>query len=343
MVVQTELPHMKVRSNSLDVANDLLVVAYQTQTAGLQPAGVDIFDVSKPEEPRLLSHFDCSGPWSRGVHCVWFVDGKTIHMSSGAPDFQPRNPLDDQFYRVLDVTDPTKPREAGRWWYPGTREGDEAPAPQRLPKQFDTGFRTHNTNVFPERPDRAYLGYIDGGMIVLDISDLSDMKVVSKWNHSPPFNGFIHTVLPLFDRNLWVVSDECVQDDGADWPKLIWMLDARNEANPVPIGTFPAPPHEAFARRGGRFGAHNLHENLPIPGSFRSDTILIGTWFNGGVRVYDTSDPYRVEEIAYYVPGAPKLSPAGSIQLNDVFVDERRVVYTVDRFTGGLYVLEMDV
>jgi hypothetical protein len=343
MVVQTELPHMKVRSNSLDVANDLLVVAYQTQTAGLQPAGVDIFDVSKPEEPRLLSHFDCSGPWSRGVHCVWFVDGKTIHMSSGAPDFQPRNPLDDQFYRVLDVSDPTKPREAGRWWYPGTREGDEAPAPQRLPKQFDTGFRTHNTNVFPERPDRAYLGYIDGGMIVLDISDLSNMKVVSKWNHSPPFNGFIHTVLPLFERNLWVVSDECVQDDGADWPKLIWMLDARNEANPVPIGTFPAPPHEAFARRGGRFGAHNLHENLPIPGSFRSDTILIGTWFNGGVRVYDTSDPYRVEEIAYYVPGAPKLSPAGSIQLNDVFVDERRVVYTVDRFTGGLYVLEMDV
>jgi len=343
MVVQTELPHMKVRSNSLDVANDLLVVAYQTQTAGLQPAGVDIFDVSKPEEPRLLSHFDCSGPWSRGVHCVWFVDGKTIHMSSGAPDFQPRNPLDDQFYRVLDVSDPTNPREAGRWWYPGTREGDEAPAPQRLPKQFDTGFRTHNTNVFPERPDRAYVGYIDGGMIVLDISDLSNMKVVSKWNHSPPFNGFIHTVLPLFERNLWVVSDECVQDDGADWPKLIWMLDARNEANPVPIGTFPAPPHKAFARRGGRFGAHNLHENLPIPGSFRSDTILIGTWFNGGVRVYDTSDPYRVEEIAYYVPGAPKLSPAGSIQLNDVFVDERRIVYTVDRFTGGLYVLEMTI
>lgn len=343
MVVQTELPHMKVRSNSLDVAGDILVVAYQVQAPGLKPAGVDIFDVSKPEEPRLLSHFDCSGPWSRGVHCVWFVDGKTIHMSSGAPDFQPRNPLDDQFYRVLDISDPTKPREVGRWWYPGTREGDEAPPPQRLPKQFDTGFRTHNTNVFPEQPDRAYLGYIDGGLVVLDISDLSNMKVVSKWNHSPPFNGFIHTVLPLFERKLWVVSDECVQDDGADWPKLIWMLDARNEGNPVPIGTFPAPPHEAFARRGGRFGAHNLHENLPVPGSFRSDRIVVGTWFNGGVRVYDTKDPYRVEEIAYFVPGAPRLSPAGAVQLNDVYVDERQVVYTVDRFTGGLYVLEMNI
>jgi hypothetical protein len=50
-----------------------------------------------------------------------------------------------------------------------------------------------------------------------------------------------------------------------------------------------------------------------------------------------------VQEVAYFVPGAPKLSPAGAIQLNDVFVDERRIVYTMDRFTGGLYILEMNV
>jgi hypothetical protein len=28
--------------------------------------------------------------------------------------------------------------------------------------------------------------------------------------------------------------------------------------------------------------------------------------------------------------------------LNDVFVDERAIVYTVDRHAGGLYILEMD-
>jgi hypothetical protein len=309
----------------------------------MKPAGVDLFDVSIPEKPRLLSHFDCSGPYSRGVHALWFVDGKTIHMSAGAADFQPRNPLDDQFYRILDVSNPSKPVETGRWWYPGTREGDAEPAPARLPAKFDTGFRAHNTNVFPERPDRAYVGYIDGGGFVLDISDTRNIKVVSKWNHSPPLNGFIHTVLPLFDRGLWIVSDECVQDNGADWPKLVWVVDSRVEANPVPIGTFPMPPFDAFAKRGGRYGAHNLHENLPGPTSFRSDTIIIGSFFNAGVRVYDTSNPYQVQEIAYYVPGAPKLSPAGAIQLNDVYVDDRRIVYTVDRFTGGLYVLEMNI
>jgi hypothetical protein len=343
MVVQTELPHAKMRSNSLDVVGDIMAVAYQTQTVGLKPAGVDLFDISTPETPRLISHFDCSGPYSRGVHAVWFVDGHYLHMSSGSGDFQPRNPLDDQFYRILDVSNPAKPFEVGRWWYPGTREGDATPPPKRLTQKFDTGFRAHNTNVFPNRPDRAYVGYIDGGAFVLDIANKSDIKVVSHWNHSPPFNGFIHTLLPLFDRNLWIVSDECVQDNGADWPKLVWVIDSRNEKNPVPIGTFPAPPYDAFAKRGGRFGAHNLHENLPIPTSFCSDTLIIGSFFNAGVRVYDTTDPYQVQEVAYFVPGAPKLSPAGAIQLNDVFVDERRIVYTMDRFTGGLYILEMNV
>jgi hypothetical protein len=343
LLVQTDLPHMKLRSNSLDVAGNILAVAYQASAIGIKPAGVDLFDVSIPEEPKLISHFDCSGPHSRGVHALWFVDGKTIHMSSGSADFEPTNPLDDQFYRILDVSDPAKPIEKGRWWYPGTRVGDSTPPPKRLPGIFDTGFRAHNTNVFPSHPDRAYVGYIDGGAFVLDISNPSNIQVVSHWNHSPPLNGFIHTLLPLFDRKLWVVSDECVQDNGLDWPKLVWMLDARDEANPLPLGTFPMPNPEAFIKRGGRFGAHNLHENLPVPGSFISDTIIVGTFFNGGVRVFDISNPLRVEEIAYYVPAAPKLSPAGAIQLNDVFVDDRQIVYTVDRFTGGLYILEMTI
>ncbi|WP_418316533.1 LVIVD repeat-containing protein [Piscinibacter sakaiensis] len=343
VLVQTELPHMKVRSNSLDVSGNLMAVAYQTQTAGLKPAGFDLWNISVPERPELISHFDCSGPFSRGVHALWFVDGKTVHIAAGAPDFQPHNPRDHQFYRIIDVSEPTRPVEAGRWWMPGTRVGDSEPQPARLPPQFDTGFRAHNTNVFPDRPDRAYVGYIDGGAVVLDIANPADIKVVSTWNHSPPFNGFTHTVLPLFSRDLWIVSDECVQDDGKDWPKLVWVVDARSEAHPLPIGTFPMPPPEVFAKRGGRFGAHNLHENLPVPGSFCSDTIIIGTFFNGGVRVYDTSNPYRVEEIAYFVPGAPRLSPVGAVQLNDVFVDEKQIVYTIDRFGGGLYILEMNI
>jgi hypothetical protein len=343
VIVQTDLPHARMRSNSLDVVGDVMAVAYQTSGVNIQPAGFDLFDVSEPERPKRISHFDASGPHSRGVHALWFVDGEYIHLSGGAADFKPRDPKDDQFYRVIDVRKPAQPREIGRWWLPGTRDGDEGSPPARLPAQFDVGFRAHNTNVFPQRPDRAYVGYIDGGLVVLDIADKAHPKLVTRWNHSPPFNGFLHTVLPLFSRGLWIASDECVQDGGADWPKLVWVLDARVETNPVPIATFPMPPYDAFAKRGGRFGAHNLHENLPVPTSWRSENIVIGSFFNAGVRAYDVSNPYQPQEVAYFVPGAPKLSPVGAIQLNDVYVDDRGIVFTVDRFAGGLYVLEMTV
>jgi len=166
-------------------------------------------------------------------------------------------------------------------------------------------------------------------------------RLVARWDYQPPFPGFCHTVLPLFERGLLVVSDESVRDAAVDWPKLVWILDVREEGKPVPIATCPLPPPAAFAKRGGRFGAHNLHENRPAPGSWVSETVIVGTFFNGGVRAFDLSDPFRPEEVASYVPPAPRRSPRGAIQLNDVFVDERGVVYTVDRFTGGLYVLEL--
>ena len=52
IIVQTDLPHQNVRSNSLEVCGDLLVVAYQTTALGLKPAGIDIFDISDPENPN---------------------------------------------------------------------------------------------------------------------------------------------------------------------------------------------------------------------------------------------------------------------------------------------------
>ena len=342
MVVQTDLPHGDVRSNSLDVVGDMMAVAYQTKKWGLKPAGFDLFDISTPEKPRLISHFDASGPSSRGAHCVWFVDGEYVHMSCGAPDFTPTHEKDDQFYRIIDVRNPSKPTEVGRWWYPGTRKGDAEPPPPRHPK-FDGGYRPHNTNVYPDRPNRAYVAYIDGGAWILDISDKARPKAVGHLQYSPPYNGFTHTVLPLLSRELLIVSDECVRDNGIDWPKLTWVVDARNESNLVPIATLPLPPVETFSKRGGRFGSHNLYENYPGPCAWRSDTIVLGTFFNGGVRAFDTSNPYQPKEVAYFVPGAPKMSRAGAVQINDVFVDDRGLVYAVDRFAGGLYILEMSL
>ena len=343
IVVQTDLPQSFMRSNSLELSGDIMAVAYQTQKVGLQPAGFELFDISTPEHPKSIAFVDASGPHSRGVHQLWFCDGEYVHMAAGAADFTPTHPSDDQFYRIFDVRKPAKPAEVGRWWLPGTRQGDSAPPPARhQAPAIDRGFRAHNTNVYKERPDRCYLGYIDAGMFVLDISDKANPKPICQWDNSPPYTGFTHTVLPLFKRNLLVVTDESTTDNAADWPKLIWLLDLREETRPVPIATCPMPPVDAYKGRGGRFGAHNIFENTPSPAAWHSEDVVIGTFFNGGLRAYDISNAYQPKEIAAFVPPAPPLSPAGSIQLNDVFVDDRAIVYTVDRFTGGLYILEMD-
>ena len=147
-------------------------------------------------------------------------------------------------------------------------------------------------------------------------------------------------MLPLFGRELLIVTDESV-DDAKDWPKLIWVLDGREETNPVPIATCPVDNVEGYAKRGGRFGAHNIHENVPLPTSWQSDRIILGTFFNGGLRAYDIANPYQPQEVGIFVPAAPKGAPNGTIQLNDVFVDERQIVYCVDRHIGGLYILEI--
>ncbi len=297
VICQTELPHQNMRSNSLEVTGDILAVAYQVYELGLEPAGIELFDVSDPENPKSIGFHSTAGPHSRGVHCLWFVDGEYVHMASGAPDFTPRHPRDDQIYQIIDVRNPSKMKEVGRWWYPGTMEGDEAPPPERIiPEPLDElrggdAFRLHNANIYPDHPDRAYLGYIDGGAFILDISNKSKPEVVSHWSPHNPYPGFTHTVMPLFDRGLLIVSDECIKDDAEDWPKLTWVIDARNETNLVPISTLPLPPVEEFGHKGGRFGSHNLHENRPGP-SFHSEEIIIGAFFNAGIRVYNLKNPY---------------------------------------------------
>lgn len=167
--------------------------------------------------------------------------------------------------------------------------------------------------MYPERPDRAYVGYLDGGVVLLDISDIGAPRMVGHWDPHPPFPGFTHTVVPVFDRDLLVVSDESVRDNAQDWPKLVWILDARREDNLIPIATLPLPSVEEQASRGGRYGAHNLHENRPGP-AFHSGTLVFGTYFNGGIRVHDISNAFRPKEIACYVPEPPQGSRCPAVR-----------------------------
>src|SRR5271167_3064780 len=52
VVVQTDLPESYMRSNSLELTGDIMAVAYQTQQPNQQPAGFELFDIAKPEQPK---------------------------------------------------------------------------------------------------------------------------------------------------------------------------------------------------------------------------------------------------------------------------------------------------
>jgi len=369
MINQIPVPAPDItRCNSLALSGNVLVIANQTLKMGQKVAGLWILDVSDANRVRQakklddlkLSFVDTSGPFSRGVHCVWFVDGEFVHMATGSADFEPTNPLDDQFYMILDVRDPKNPREVGRWWYPGTRKGDAClPAclPPRHP-QFDSGYRPHQTEVWPDHPDRAYVAYIEGGAFIMDISGLADVKagraktftpkVIGHMYTSPPFTGFTHTFQPNFDRGYAFMSDEDTQDNCKDAPKLVWLMDIRNEANPMVIGTAPLHADDGeLCKKGGRFGAHNLSPNFPGPTARRLKNTAVASWFNGGVRIFHIVNgpvgipnvPPHLDEIGYYTPAALPRNPGTAAQINHAIVDENGLIYANDRVSGGLYIL----
>ena len=129
MLWQLPLPHRRVRGNSLAMRGDILLMAYQAYDPGGKPAGFQVYDISKPAEPREITFYDLSGndDHSVGVHYVSFMDGRYAHICSSHPDFVPNHKDDNQFYQIIDLANPSRPTEVGRWWLPGQRKGDKEP------------------------------------------------------------------------------------------------------------------------------------------------------------------------------------------------------------------------
>jgi hypothetical protein len=305
-------------SHKLQLVGDILLVNQEGLMNGppIDCGGVDIYDVSNPLEPRKLSHFQVNG---KGVHRMWFVDGKYAHLAATADGYF------KYIYLIVDVSDPENPREVGRWWLPGqwTAGGETS-----------EGERTH-CHFAIARGDRAYVSYREGGIIILDISDLSRPKFLSRLDWSPPYGGNSHTYLPLDGRGIAVACDEATAFNCQEDQKLAWVVDIRVETNPVSIATFPVPEGD-FCAKGGRFGPHNFHENRP--GSMIDNYLVYLTYFNAGVRIFDLTNPYRPEEVGYYVPETPLGTPA--IQINDLLVHDDGTMFITDRLAGGLYIVE---
>jgi hypothetical protein len=290
-------------------------------------AGLAVYDISRPAAPRRIGFMPVDGG---GIHRIWYVGGRWAYVSALLDGFT------DYIFMTVDMTDPAKPRAAGRYWIPGMNlAAGETPA---WPAASRCGL--HHAIV---NGDTAYAAWRDAGMVVLDIADRENPKLIVHRNWCPPFGGGTHNCLPLPDRQLLVVLDEAVLDHQEDGLKLIWIFDNRVPANPVSISTFPTPAETDYAAKGGHFGPHNLHENRP--GSFVSSELIFTTYQNAGVRVFDIRDQYRPSEVGAWVPPAParmmdhRPKRDRVIQSADVFVDSDGLIYSTD-YNAGLFILE---
>src|SRR5262245_44889122 len=167
--------------------------------------------------------------------------------------------------------------------------------------------------------------------------------MTSRVIYHPPFTTWTHTFQPMFRRQLAWASDESTSDNCKDAPKLVWLLDIRAETNPVVIGTAPLHANDGeLCSRGGRFGAHNIHPNLPGPLYAQLENTTVAAWFNGGIRIFRAAPgpsgvpdiPPQIQELGFYIPAAPPRNPNGTSQMNHVIVDAGGLIYAQERFTG---------
>ncbi|ACL20099.1 hypothetical protein DesLBE_1317 [Desulfitobacterium sp. LBE] len=317
-----EMPAYKnALCSKVQIVDDLMIINYECRTG--KPAerlGFSIYSLQDPKNPREIAYYHVGG---QGVHRTWYSGEEPYIFVTAVPEG-----FSDRMLLIVDIKDPAHPQEVGRWWYPGlwTAGGEKPDQPQGLK------YKLHHAMV---HKDRAYLGMWDAGMYILDISQISNPQVAGSINWGPERGGHTHTGLPLPRRNLLVVTDEAKGLPGEESLKAVRILDIKDDKNPRVLSEFYVE-NEDYGRYGPRFGPHNLHENRP--GSWQSDEIIFVTWFGGGLRVVDISDPCRPKEMDRLIP--PPVAGMPPTQVNDVFVGQNGLLYLTDRAGSGIMIAE---
>jgi hypothetical protein len=249
-----------------------------------------------------LRIFDVAKPHTPREIARWACAGTGVHRFTFDGRYAYISPEMEGYVgtivMILDLLDPAHPQEVGRWWMPG----------------------------------QWY-----GGVVILDISDMSKPRQIAGIDWSPPFGWPTHSAVPIdfpIAGHRWMlVADEHVQpldpELSPELPACVWMVDITDERRPMPVSTFQIP--ELVGKRSPLMTA--CHQ--PIETITSSE--VPAAWFASGLRVIDIANPHALCEVAWWLPDVP--AGAERVCSNDVYVDARGLIYLIDR-NRGLSILE---
>ncbi len=232
---------------------------------------------------------------------------------------------------IYDIRDPRRPAEVSRWWMPGQHiAGGEKPS---------WPGRQHRLHHALRYGNEMWASCWHGGFSIVDVSDLAKPRTVGSYNYHPLFPEPTHTVRPvpvrLDGRRIALSIDEEDQAQSASEEAArrgrahacMLTFDVTDPGAIKPLAQFQVSDLDSpFSRTpGARFGAHQFAERT-------QGTLVYAVWFGGGLRIIDVADPLAPKEVGWFIPEPAGGRPAP--QSNDVTLDDRGLIYLVDRNVG---------
>jgi hypothetical protein len=284
--------------------------------------GIRNYDITDPTKPNMLQEYS-TGEKGNGTHHNFYDGGQYAYLDCGWDDSlrleNHQRPWSNALM-IVDMSDPAKVQEVSRWWVPGQKYGEEEEYKKyRFAGDHTAWTGNHGAISVPKRvEDGGTVGYGGFGAFGFYSMDLSDIKHPKPYGHMQyEFDTFgtipFHTCYPVIAdkahpklQNKVVAVHEALEADCRENYHTPYMMDVADPKNPKIIGFFPRPaappdaPYTDFCFARGRFGSHNTQCWL-APGT-SNPAIVVITWFNAGVRVFDISDPTEPKEVAWFVP-----------------------------------------
>jgi hypothetical protein len=224
-------------------------------------------------------------------------------------------------FQTWDMSDPANPKFVSQFNTPGQIIGDPAHEEAYLMNPR-AGNRTswmgsRMPPFFPKPVDEggtiAFGAMAALGLVVLDLSDPANMKEIGAVNTAPRFAGteFDNADVSQYERTGFVFANGYPMNDECFEPyKDIWVIDARDPAQPKVAAKFPRPtppaeaPYTDYCQRRGSFGPKRPGYHVTQPGRWKQGVVAYA-FYNAGVQLFDVQDPLDPKIAAYYVPRFP--------------------------------------